>query len=352
MANNSYEVDYNDKRLTQVEAEEKAAIKESDKMYDGMINSSDSFYKDQITAVKDYGNTQSKLQQEQTDFAIEKIEQQKDQAHKDYLKEQSGAYVDYKKQSNQYGVNAEQQAQNGLAFTGYSESSQVAMYNQYQNRVATARESYNKAILEYDNMMKDARLQNSAALAEIAFNTLQTTLELSLQGFQYKNTLVLEKANAKATIGDRYYNRYQNTLSQINSEKALAEQIRQYNENLALQKQQLAEEKRQFNENLALQRAKAFNSGGGGIVYGQLDDDNKGEGDNVKGSNNSPYEISNGNGGSSIVVNGVAIPKGLMISIGVRDSVDGKQQMIQKYLDEGSLTEEQAKALLKHNGLL
>ena len=256
MAKTNYTVNYDDKRFTEVEKEEKAAIKESDKMYDGMIQSSDSYYDKQIKAAENWGDKQAQLQQEQTDFAIEKIEQQKDQTHKDYLKEQAGAYADWKKQSNQYGVNAEQQAQNGLSFTGYSESSQVAMYNQYQNRVAVARESYNKAVLEYDNMMKDARLQNNAALAQIAYQTLQTTLELSLQGFQYKNTLLIDKANKKAEINDRYYNRYQNVLAQINQENALAEQIRQYNESLA-------EERRQFNESMKLSKAKAYSSGGG-----------------------------------------------------------------------------------------
>ena len=275
MAKNNYTVNYNDKRFTKVESEKNVALKESDKMYNNMINSSDKYYDKQIDAVENWGDKQAQLQQEQTDFAIEKIEQQKDYAHKDYLKEQSGAYVDWQKQSNQYGVNAEQQAQNGLAFTGYSESSQVAMYNQYQNRVAVARESYNKAMLDYDNMMKDARLQNNAKLAEIAYQTLQKTLELSLQGFQYKNQLILDKANKKAEINDRYYTRYQNVLSQINTENAQAEQIRQYNEkmaeekrqynqSLALQKQQLAEEKRQFNETMAYNKAKSFDSGGGG----------------------------------------------------------------------------------------
>ena len=249
MAKNSYDVNYDDKRFTQVEKEEKAELKESNSMYDGMINSSDKYYDEQINAVENWGDTQAQLQQEQTDFTIEKIEQQKDQAHKDYLKEQSGAYVDWQKQSNQYGVNAEKRAENGLAFTGYSESSQVAMYNQYQQRVAVARETVNRAILEYDNMMKEARLQNNAALAQIAFQTLQTTLELSLRGFQYKNELILAKADAKAKIKDRSYNKYQNVLAQINQENALAEQIRRYNTTLA-------EEKRQFNENLALQKAK------------------------------------------------------------------------------------------------
>ena len=261
----AYEINYNDKRFTEVNSQKNAALNESNKTYDQMIKDSDKYYQGQIDAVEQWGETQKQNQQAQTDFAIEKIEQQKDQAHKDYLKEQSAAYVDWQKQSNDYGSNAEKMADMGLAHTGYSESSKVSMYNTYQNRVATAREAYSRAVLNYDNAIKDAQLQNNSILAEIAYNTLQQSLELSLQGFQYKNQLVLEKANKKAEIDDRYYNRYQNVLSQINTENAMAEQIRQYNESLA-------EQKRQYNESLAFQKEQfawqkknsSVSSGGGG----------------------------------------------------------------------------------------
>lgn len=226
----NYDIDYNDERLTQVETEEKQALTENEKMYGGMIGESDSFYDAQKQAAQDWADKQTELQNEQTDFAIEKIEQQKDQAHKDYLKEQSGAYVDWQKQSNQYGTKAEQMASAGLTNTGFSESSQVSMYNTYQNRVATAREAYGRAVLNYDNAIKDAMLQNNAALAEIAYTALQQQLELSLQGFQYKNQLVLEQANKKLEIGNIYHNQYMDVLDQINHENAVAEDIRQFNE--------------------------------------------------------------------------------------------------------------------------
>jgi hypothetical protein len=96
-----------------------------------------------------------------------------------------------------------------------------------------ARESYNKAVLNYDNAIKDAMLQNNAALAEIAFQALQQQLELSLEGFQYKNQLIIEQANKKTELENIYYNRYQDVLEQINHENALKEEIRQYNESMA-----------------------------------------------------------------------------------------------------------------------
>lgn len=264
MANN-YEIDYEDERFQQVNTDKDAALSELEQTYAGMIGESDKYYQAQIDASKQWADKQSQLQQEQTDFTIEQIEQQKDQAHKDYIKEQSGAYVDWRKQSNEYGTEAEKMASAGLANTGFSESSQVSMYNTYQNRLMTARESYNQAVLNYNNSIKDARLQNNSVLAEIAYNALQQQLELSLQGFQYKNNLIQEQANKKMELDNTYYQRWQDVLNQINHENAFAEEIRQYEQNYQLQTEQLAlqakeldESIRQFEKNYEL-KVKEYN---------------------------------------------------------------------------------------------
>lgn len=282
MATN-YDINYNDDRFQKVEADKKAALNEVDVTYGNMISQSDKYYKDQMDAAQNWADKQTQIQNEKTDFAIDKIEQQKDQAKKDYTKEQSGAYVDWQKQSNQYGANAEQVAAGGLQNTGFAESSQVAMYNTYQNRVATAREAYVLAVQNYDNAIAEAKLQNSSLLAEIAYEAMQKQLELSLQGFQYKNTLVLEKANKKTQLNSEYYARYQDVLKQINTENAMAEEIRQYNEKmaeekrqynetLALQKAQLAEEKRQFNEQMDQKKNSGGNGGEEEYVFDDLGD--------------------------------------------------------------------------------
>lgn len=244
------DINYDDERFTQVEEAKQQALTENEQIYGGMINEAQQYYQAQIDASKEWANKQSSLQQENTDFTIEQIEQQKEQTKKDYTKEQSGAYADWQKESNKYGVNAEELAAGGLAGTGYGESSQVRMYNTYQNRVVTARESYNLAILNYNNAIKEAQLQNNSALAEIAYTALQQQLELSLAGFQYENELVLAQANQKTQIENTYYNRYQDVLNQMNTENALAEQARQYNQNYELQMKEYEEGVRQFNEQL------------------------------------------------------------------------------------------------------
>lgn len=286
----AYKVDYGDERLTKIEKEGAAAVKGSNAMYDSMISQSDGFFQSQIDAVNEYGETQKQNQQAQTDQAIAEIEQQKEYTHQDYLKEQTGAYTDWKKQSDQYGVNAEQMAAQGMAGTGFSESSQVAMYNAYQNRMATARQSYQRSVDNYNNAIAQARLQNNSLLAEIAFNTLQTSLELGLQGFQYKNTLLQAKVDSKRDIENTMWSRYTDTLSQINTENAMAEQVRQFDieiarlkaqdkkeneykiKQLELQKAQLEEEKRQFDLSYGLQKKNSSVSGSGGSGYYLVDE--------------------------------------------------------------------------------
>lgn len=234
----NYDINYEDERFKTVENQKQEQLNNINNTYNNMVNQSDQFYQKQIDAANNYADIQKQNQQANTDFAIEQINQQKEQAKKDYTKEQTGAYVDWQKQSNKYGANAEQMAAQGMQNTGYSESSQVSMYNTYQNRVASARESYNKAVLNYDNSIKEAILANNSALAEIAYKALQSQLELSLQGFQYKNELLQTQINMQRDIDKDYYNRWQNVLSQMNTENQLKENIRQYNENMAYQKEQ------------------------------------------------------------------------------------------------------------------
>ena len=262
MATPNYEIDPNDERLTQVKSDEKAALSENEKTYDGIISGAEAYYDKQIQASKDWEAEQKRQQQERTDFTIKQIEQDKAQAQKDYTKEQSGAYVDWQKQSNQYGANAEQMAASGLDNTGFSESSQVAMYTAYQNRVATARAAFEVTKQNFANAITEAQLQNSSLLAEIAYNAQQKQLELNMQKYMNSQTLLLEKVNAARTIEQMYHTRYQDTLSQINAENSLAEQVRQFNEQLQLEKYKFAWQKEQAKPKTTT--SSKGSSGGGG----------------------------------------------------------------------------------------
>lgn len=229
-----------DKRITEVWDDQEEALTNIEESYGGMISNVDSTYKDQADKLAEGTEGIKNAANESLNTTIAGIEQNKKDSHTDYIKEQSGAYVDFMKQSNQYGANAEKNASMGLTGTGYSESSQVAMYNQWQNRVATAKMSYDRIIAGYNQAIAEAKAQNSSALAQIEYDSLREQLQILIQGFQYKNTLILEKAKAEREIKSEYYNRYLGVLDQIYKEKALAQEKEQF-------EKQLAEEQRQFN---------------------------------------------------------------------------------------------------------
>lgn len=193
-----------EEQLAALEEEKDAALGDVDESYSDQIAQNDAFYDSQIDAVRDYKQEQSEIQQAQTDLTIQQIQQQKEQTQKDYMKEQSAAYVDFKKQTDPHGVNAEQIAAGGMWGSGYSESAQTAMYNEYQNRVATAKASLDQAVVNYNNAMTQAQLQNSSVLAEIAFNAFTQELELAMQAFTSRNSLLEAQANARAQVESNY----------------------------------------------------------------------------------------------------------------------------------------------------
>ena len=362
-------VNYDDKRFQQVANEEATALRETNSTYNEMINKSESVYQEQINASKDWADKQTEIQQANTDFAIEKVNQAKDQAKKDYTKEQKAAYTDYQKAINPYGVNAEKLAEQGLQNTGYSESTRTNMYNTYQNRYATARESYNQAVLNYDNSIKEAQLANNAALATIAYEALQKQLELSLQGFQYKNQLVLQKLEAVNQTKDRYYQRWQNVQQQINTENALAEQIRQYNESLAEQrrqynetmafnKQKQAQEQANWEKQYALQKASASKSSSssksssGGSSSTKLTNSSSGGSSSL--SNNS--KSSSSSSSTKLSNNAMQVKKAAMSLANTRTGmVDRSKEFATDYLaaayKNGKITDSELKQIAKDIGI-
>lgn len=211
-------INLNDQRLTNVETARNQATNQVTNTYNNMINQADKFYNDQINIAKQYSDTQIANQNAQTEQAIKEINQQRDKAQREYNKEQRGAYQDYRTQIDPYGINAEVRASKGLNNSGYSETSNVAMYNAYQNRVATARQSLSDAMTNYDNMIAQARLSNNTTTAELAFKFAQQQAELALQGFQYKNDLLGQQQAQLNTVNSRYDSQYNNMLNLLENE--------------------------------------------------------------------------------------------------------------------------------------
>lgn len=250
-------VDLNNAKLQEYENEKNSLINQAQTNYDNTAKGAEQKYNELINATKNYGEQQADITQQQTNQTIAEINQQKDQAEKDYIKEQKAGYTDYAKQTNAYGTNAEIQASAGLQGSGYSESSKISAYNTYQNRYMTARESYNRAVLNYDNQIAQAQIQNSALLAEIAFNSLQAQLQLSLEGFQYQNDLLNNLLSQKMNISSTYNSLWQSQYNTLLNEA-------QFNEQMAYQRERDAVADAQWQQQFNLSKASASRSSSGG----------------------------------------------------------------------------------------
>lgn len=156
-------------------------------------------YEKQAENVRNQAAVLAQNQQAATDLAVSQLEQRKTQLKEDYKKEQSAAYTDYQKQINPYGANAEVMAENGLTNSGYSESSKVRMYNEYQQRVAMNKSTLNAAIANFDNAIAEAKLQNSSALAQMAFDAFEQEVALLEQAELYA---VKQQGASASSVGN------------------------------------------------------------------------------------------------------------------------------------------------------
>lgn len=247
-------VNYDDERFTQVEHEKQNELNKYNQTYDNLIAERNQFTQQQQDYVDNWKNTQTQIANDNLNHQLDLYNQEKEKAERDYQKEAKASYIDYQKEVDKYGVSRENVVANGLSNSGYAESSKVNMYNTYQNRIATARESMNTIKLEFDNAIKEAQLSNNATLAELALQQMQQKLEIALEGFNYKDTQTQNKLNWEYNINNTYYDRYKDVESQINYENEQAEAIRQYNEQMAYQKELDRIAQQQWEKEYALQQ--------------------------------------------------------------------------------------------------
>lgn len=132
---------------------------------------------------------QSKLQEQiidtQTKQSVTRLEKDKEEQEKDAIKQASGLYTDYKKQSQQFGVNQEQLIAQGLGNSGYSESSRVSLFNNYQKNITNVMNTNAKLKADFDLSIEETyqnadlqKAQNAMSILEQKSNNLLTIYQL------------------------------------------------------------------------------------------------------------------------------------------------------------------------------
>lgn len=256
-----------DERLAKIEAEKAQMQAKNDSVYNELLQDNENLYNQQ----KDYANTWETTENSNLDKRLEfntgLINQQKDKANQLYETEAKKAKNDFTAYANPYGLQAEQFASQGLLKSGVSETAKLGGYNSYQNRLAMANKVRQDALVQYDNDINQARLENDVQKAQNAVKKLEMNLQYANSYFNNKSSLKQNQLSNSLSIGGDYFNRYNTVYNNIQAEKEREEAIRQWNEQFAFQKEQAAQSQANWEKEYALSKAKAASSGGYGGGY-------------------------------------------------------------------------------------
>lgn len=174
-------------------------------------------YANNVNQQNDLLNQSEKIQNDQIDAntqqTLAEIERQRGYTKKDFNKEAQGAYQDYQKLVNPYGVQAENIFSNGLGNSGYSETSKLNAYNTYQNRYATAKESTDRLMEDFNNQMTQAQLEGNKEKAQVALSKLQTQMDNLWQQLNFDSSLTQNKVNYNQWLDEFNYQKQQDEIA-------------------------------------------------------------------------------------------------------------------------------------------
>lgn len=268
-----------DERLVNIEKQKQEALNQSKNVYQGLMNDNQNLYNQQ----QNYANQQEQIQNNMLDqkwnLTKQQIEKQKNDANQNFQDERKRARNEYTSFINPYGVNAEHQASQGLLNSGYSETTKLGGFNAYQNRLANANKVMQDAITEYDLSMNEARTNYDVQKAQYALEKLKLQLGYSQDFYNNKSNLAQQQLSNNQMLDNNYFNRYQSEYENIQTEKAREEQIRQYNEQFAYQKERDKISDKQWQQQYALSQQKTYSSGSS----------------NSSNNGSSPYQLRDGN---------------------------------------------------------
>lgn len=218
-------------------------------------------YNKQNTLLQQQQNKQNEIVQQQTDMQVAEFEKNKEEIEKEANKTTKGLYTEYQKQANPYGAQAEQLASQGLANSGYSESSKVALYNNYQKNVTETLNNATKLKADVDFQIAQAKKEGNILAAQNALALYQQQAQMLMQNYELKeNRKQFLYQQERDKVAD---NQWQKTFDEQLKQNELEEMWRQKNMEYQQQRDEIADNQwqsnfdenvRQYNQNMAYQQ--------------------------------------------------------------------------------------------------
>ena len=114
------------------------------------------------------------------------VNRQKEEYEREATKQGKALYTDYRKQANPYGATAEQLASQGLNKSGYAETTQTRLYNEYQRNVTTLMTETTRLKAEADFQMNQAFLDADIQKAQNALAIYQQQAQLAITNYNLR----------------------------------------------------------------------------------------------------------------------------------------------------------------------
>ena len=140
----------------------------------------------QNNLINEQERKQNELINQQTQMQVDELNREKDKIEQNTIKTTKGLYSNWQKQANQYGANAEQLAQQGLAHSGYAETTQTALYNTYQKNVTETLNNARDLKSDYDFKVQQARQNGSVQQAQAALDLYKQKAQLLTQNYELR----------------------------------------------------------------------------------------------------------------------------------------------------------------------
>lgn len=130
---------------------------------------------------------QNDIVNKQTQMQVDSLGRQKEDIDRETVQQNRALYQDYKKNSNPFGQQAENLAGQGLANSGYAETTQARMYNTYQNNITATLNNARQLKADVDFQINQARQTGDITLAQNALQLFNQRMQLLSQEYDMRN---------------------------------------------------------------------------------------------------------------------------------------------------------------------
>ena len=130
---------------------------------------------------------QNDIINKQTQMQVDSLARQKEDIDKETTQQNRAIYQDYRKATNPFGQQAENLAGQGLANSGYAETTMSRLYNTYQNNITSTLNNARDLKADVDFQINQARQNGDITLAQNALELYKQKMQLLSEEYDLRN---------------------------------------------------------------------------------------------------------------------------------------------------------------------